>query len=409
MIRSFCGSTMVTLELAEYLSSVGAQVTVYTNVALSPALDSFKKSKIKIISSQEEFNMTLDDFDYIWIHSLTFPKQLLDELKEKPKKLPLFIFLHMSPLAKIPDEHPWIFNFENSLSSLSLYISEGTLESNIKFGLPPKTAFFRNPSPLKFEKVAERKYSKTLRRLLIVSNHPPKEILEAKRILLSKNLRVDVYGEGQDKYEPLSPEVLKRYDAIVTIGKTVQYCIVGSLPVYIYDWYGGPGWLNEDNYEKSKRTNFSGRFFSNKSGKTIAREIVEGYSSALSFQLNYLTKQKDEFLLDTVLKELFCDLQSRKLEPLEDKYIESAKAAVACAEIRFISSEELGRAYIYCNDLKRERDDCRKQLEECNEQIRRLTEEKKQLEGAVNSKRFKILNRVLGPHDKIKDYFKRTK
>ena len=37
----------------------------------------------------------------------------------------------------------------------SLYISEGTLESNIKFGLPPKTAFFRNPSPLKFEKVAE--------------------------------------------------------------------------------------------------------------------------------------------------------------------------------------------------------------------------------------------------------------
>lgn len=391
MIRSFCGSTVVTLELAKYLSSVGAQVTVYTNVVFPPALSSFEKAGIKVLSPKEDCNISLKDYDYIWVHSLTFPRQLLDELKHPPKKLPAFIFLHMSPLESIPDEHPWIYNLENNLSSLSLYISEGAIESNEKYGLPPKTGFFRNPAPIEFEELAKRKMSQTLQKLLIVSNHPPEEVLKAKKLLVDAGVNVDIYGDGQDEYGLLSPDVLKKYDAVLTIGKTVQYCIVGSMPVYIYDWFGGPGWLTKSNYEHSKSTNFSGRFSVHKTGEEIACEIVDGYSDALKFQLDYLVDHKKEFSIDSVLDGLLKNLKSRKIEPQNSEYIESAKAAVYCAEIRFIASEELGNAYKCCDDLVLRLEDC-----------------KKAYDALANSKRMKILDAILKPHDKLKKFLKKS-
>lgn len=399
MIRSFCGSTMVTLEFAEYLAFVGAKVTVYTNIALPPALAYFEDAKIKVVSSRDKHNLSLKDFDYVWIHSLTFPQEILEELKHPLEKAPAFVFLHMSPLESIPDEHPWIYNLENSLSSLSLYISEKTLESNEKYGLPPKTGLFRNPTPLSFAELAKRRVSRALRRVLIVSNHPPLEVIEAKNWLAEEGIRVDIYGEGQDKYAPISPEMMKKYDAILTIGKTVQYCIVGSLPVYIYDWFGGPGWLTKSNYEQTKMNNFSGRPFPKKNAGEIVEEITTGYADAVKFHLECLEKNKDEFLINNALDAALCDLKPRKLEPFSSEYIESVKAAVGCAELRFIASEELGASLKTCNDLV-------DRLKESQEQIEILSGYKKQYDALINSKRYKMLNRILEPHDKIVDYFK---
>ena len=400
MIRSFCGSTMVTLELAEYLSSIGAKVTVYTNVALPPALMSFENAKIKVISSQDKYDLSLKDFDYVWVHSLTFPRQLLDELKDLPKELPAFVFLHMSPLDSIPDEHPWIYDLENSLSSLSLYISEKTLESNVKFGLPSNIGFFRNPAPLDFKRLIKRKISRVVKKVLIVSNHPPLEIMDAKKILEENNISVAIYGEGGDKYDPISPEILAKYDAVITIGKTVQYCIVGSLPVYIYDRFGGHGWLSESCYELSKTRNFSGRGFSKKTGNEIAQEIINGYNDALEFHLSSFLKNNNEFIIDSVLNELLSGLRPRKIKPFDSEYIESVKAAVGCAEIRFIASEELGNVYKIYDELVRE-------LDEQKGLVQQLSEYRRRFEELSSSKRVKFLNMVLKPQYKIKDVLKK--
>lgn len=410
MIRSFCGSTMVTLELAKYLSSVGARVTVYTNIAFSPALDFFETAGVRVISSRNEYNWSLQDYDYIWIHSLTFPQQILEELKLPFRKTPAFIFLHMSPLDSIPDEHPWIYDLENSLSSLSLYISDKTLESNKKFGLPPSTGYFRNPAPVEFKKIAKRKRNEVIYRVLVVSNHPPKEVEDAKKILADNGVCVDIYGEGQDNYEPVSPEVLKEYDAVITIGKTVQYCIVGSLPVYVYDHFGGPGWLSEFNYELAKENNFSGRPFSKKTEGEIVSEILNGYTSALNFCLDFLAKKNDEFIIDRVLEKLLKKLKTRKVKPLAGEYVESVKAAVGCAEIRFIASEELGNVYKYCDDLKKQLDECEnrvKLLDDYEKRIQHLEGYKKRFDEISGSKRVKLLNKILAPHDRLKDFLKK--
>lgn len=404
MIRSFCGSTMVALELADYLISIGAEVTVYTNIAFPPALPFFEGAGVKVVSSRDEYNWALNDYDYVWVHSLTFPRQLLEELKHPPKKMPAFIFLHMSPLESIPDEHPWIYNLENSLSALSLYISDITLESNEKYGLPSKVGFFRNPAPIIFKSLSDRGISPTLRKILIVSNHPPEEVLEARRLLINAGIHVDIYGEGRDRYAPISPNILRKYNAVITIGKTVQYCIVGSLPVYIYDWFGGHGWLTESNYELSKARNFSGRGFPKKTGNEIAQEILDDYSKALDYHLKFLAEKKDEFIIDKVLDNLLDGLRPRKIESLDSEYIESAKAAVGCAEIRFIASEELGDAYKRCDDLAKQCDDLVKQRDDL---VKRLEECRGQLDAVSNSKRMKLLNAILKPHDKVKDVFKK--
>ena len=409
MICSFCGSTMVTLELAKYLSSVGAKVVVYTNIALSPAFTSFDESGIKVISSKDDYSFSLGDFDYVWIHSLTIPRQLLDELKHLRKKMPAFIFLHMSCFDHIPDEHPWIYDFENKLSSLSLYISEETLESNKKFGLPSKVGFFRNPAPLEFQELAERKVSRTIRKVLIVSNHPPKEILDAREILVDDGVKVDVYGEGRDNYSPISAEALKKYDAVITIGKTVQYCIVGLLPVYIYDWFGGPGWLSKTNYELAKQHNFSGRPFSQKTGEEIAREILDGFAEALDFHLSDLSKNIDEFKIDYVMEKVMREIKPIKIKPLKEEYIESAKAAVYCAEIRFISSEELGVAYKYNDELKRKSEEYEKTIDNYKSKIEVLSSYKKMYQDLAGSKRMRFLDTILKPHDKLKGYLKKEK
>jgi hypothetical protein len=68
---------------------------------------------------------------------------------------------------------------------------------------------------------------------------------------------------------------------VVTIGKTVPYCLALKIPVYCYDHFGGPGWLHEENLDLASQNNFSGRGFSGKTPQAIALEIAEGYRESL--------------------------------------------------------------------------------------------------------------------------------
>ena len=385
MIRGLNGSTMVTLELASFLQSCGAKVVVYTNIALDPALSNFKKAGLRVITPRDEIEFSINDFDYVWVHSLTLPRSLLDDLKIERKKNPAFIFLHMSALDQIPDEHPWIYQLEDKLSSLSLYISEGTLSTNEKYGLPKKTGFFRNPVPVEFINNAKESPSTKLERLLIVSNHPPKEVLDAAKELEARGIIVDRLGEGQAKYSQVTPAMLSKYDAVITIGKTVQYCLIMNIPVYVYDHFGGDGWLTQKNFERAKYFNFSGRFTSNKTSSQISKEILEGFTDAVAFQNSLGAKQKEEFMIDRVLEKILSRVEPKKLSAFDSKYIESVKSAELCSEIRFIASEELG-------DLRDKTFDVR---ERCNYY-------KNELEKVTSAKSYRIFNTILKPYKKLR-------
>ena len=151
MIRGLNGSTAVTLELATTLQNLGAKVTVYTCDLGEPASTCFKNANIHVDQASENPSYKLANFDYVWVHSQILPASLVKALVSPKGSLPSFIFLHMSGMDWIPDEKPWIYNLENQLSNLSLFICEEVYNVNKPF-LNPKIpiSFFRNPAPMSY-------------------------------------------------------------------------------------------------------------------------------------------------------------------------------------------------------------------------------------------------------------------
>lgn len=331
MMYGYNGSTMVTVELAEYLQSMGGEVTIYTYVYDYPIKSEVDSENIKVIIANDDDALSLNDFDYIWVHSQVLPLSIVDELTgELSSKLPKFIFLHMSPFEWIPDERPYIYQMEQKLASQVLVISEevrGVLEKCFDDDYKPRYRYFRNPAPEAFAAHEHNYNSPTLKNVLIVTNHPADELVEATKILSRHSVYVKMFGELGDEYRSITPDVLDDFDVVITIGKTVQYCLTMGKPVYLYDVYGGCGYLNKNNFSKAMFYNFSGRGFSKKSPDDIATDIVKNYNYEY-YQLN-----RDRFIkkfsIANVISRVLSDDYCHEVKRLSNSYAE----AVRCCQI----------------------------------------------------------------------------
>jgi hypothetical protein len=100
---------------------------------------------------------------------------------------------------------------------------------------------------------------------------------------------------------------------VVTIGKTVQYGLACGVPVYVYDKFGGPGYLDRTNFAAAKRCNFSGRCCRRKlEPAQIGAEIVEAYNDARAFVDGLSADDLDCFRLERQMDEILraADLRS---------------------------------------------------------------------------------------------------
>ena len=102
-------------------------------------------------------------------------------------------------------------------------------------------------------------YKRALDKIAIISNHIPQELLELKE-KMGGYYQVDLIGLGY-RTEQVNAEFLQQYDLVITIGRTVPRCLAMGVPVYVYDYLGGPGYLTEANFSLAERNNFSGRGF----------------------------------------------------------------------------------------------------------------------------------------------------
>ncbi|MDR2752816.1 MAG: glycosyltransferase, partial [Oscillospiraceae bacterium] len=260
-LDGIAGSEVTTLHLAEYLQQAGATVTVFTHWLGNVLGQLFAQSKITVIADKAH-PFALEDFDYIWVHHQVLPAAILRALAHPPANPPVFLFLHMSALPGNHLEWPYICGLEELLSSLSLCNSPVTLERLAPcFSTPPPMAVYPNPVPPEFCRPHRnlRQLPHKPLRVMVVSNNDSPERDEACALLRQHGVQAERFGIGQRNYKLLRAADLDRYDAIITIGKTVQYCLCMGLPVYIYDRFGGPGWLNARNFDLVAAHNFSGR------------------------------------------------------------------------------------------------------------------------------------------------------
>lgn len=91
-------------------------------------------------------------------------------------------------------------------------------------------------------------------------------------------------------------------DLIVSIGKSAPYALASGVPVFVYDHFGGPGYLTHDNFDRAARFNFSGRCCERRlDASALAQEIVEGYASGCAFIRELGTERLARYQLEPYL------------------------------------------------------------------------------------------------------------
>lgn len=336
------GSEVQAYELAGFLSSKGVDVTIYTWFADSPMLDEFHNKGFRVIQKDtpEEGSLHADDFDLIWVQHEVLPPAIAEAFLNMPqsqqsrsnnaKPKPVLIFSHMSPFNELHIEFPYIYDFEERYSDLSVFNSESTLQAQQQFFSPDfnRYAIYPNPAPLEFSAFDNIDAKKSVSSILIVSNHRPPELNEAANILRQQGIQVDTLQDIPEKRTSkiTSADMLAKYDVVVSIGKTVQYCLVMGKPVFVYDQFGGPGYLNDRNYVEAAFHNFSGRTktpftlahskieqTSNRmSAQDIAHAIIDDYSAALQFHRANRNRFIETYSIESAFQNMLATAQSNK-------------------------------------------------------------------------------------------------
>jgi hypothetical protein len=176
---------------------------------------------------------------------------------------------------------------------------------------------FHNAAPASFARPAFRP-RQALRRILLVSNHLPAELAEAASLLRAEGVDVSHWGRhGDVRNTRLLPQHLDEADAVVSIGKTVQYALRARVPVYVYDHLGGPGWLRADNFAACAFANFSGRCCGRRlEAPDLVGEILTGFAEAAQSAAARTEAELHPYALETQIR-LLLEAQARAIPSKE--------------------------------------------------------------------------------------------
>ena len=99
------------------------------------------------------------------------------------------------------------------------------------------------------------------------------------------------------------------------------------MPVYVYDHFGGPGYLSDDTFETLAWRHFSARDSSRRSEDEIAEDLLRGYPAAVAYQQQHRQAFAERFALDEVAPRLLAGLRPREVEPIDSTTLRSYRAA----------------------------------------------------------------------------------
>jgi glycosyltransferase involved in cell wall biosynthesis len=297
------GAEVTTLELVEAFGEMGWVVSVAAyelggNMQLM--LDSMG-ARYFDLTNEDAFE-TINKFDLAWLHhSATAYRVLLDKFIKVDK----VVFSSLSYFE--PIESPPI-----SALTVSRYLVNS--HENLNYFIDKYPAFqatvsvFHNSTLAKFWSEDVAPTSPSLRRLAIVSNHIPEEVRQLAPLLAERHVSVDIFGlDG--RRERVTPQRLLEYDAVITIGKTVQYCIASNIPVYCYDHFGGNGWLNPESFDRERIHNFSGRGGRGRIDVlTLLAELQEGYGAALGWASILRKQGRRYFVLEENIANVLAEM-----------------------------------------------------------------------------------------------------
>lgn len=274
--RVLAGSELVILEIIEALSAQGWSCDVTAWSIGDPMRTLAQAAGAQLIASPQ--GIRAFDYDLVWLNNRL---EAVFDYEVTPKNAPrtLFVFAHLDP--------GWSFSqpgavVEQALGGLFLVAAPKGINRIANYGVAlDRIRLFRNPAPKAFDLLSAPQ-ANDLKRLLIVSNHAPAEVKDAAVMLRDKGVSVEHWGSGGDVTGlRLTPEALHSVDAVLTIGKTIPYALRAQRPAYVYDHFGGPGWLSEDNFASVASRNFSGLCCERRlDAAALCDELLTGFTKA---------------------------------------------------------------------------------------------------------------------------------
>lgn len=386
------GSMLHICELAEFFHKKGYRCYC-ASVVVEPFIVEYCQTRNLTVLQAHELPL---DLDYEYVFAYHFP--ILPYLLGRGLKYSKIVIGCLS--STHPLELPMDFYADCTL--LTAVSGEARQNLEQKFAIPSDGIFlFKNLLPENFIQF-DFTPSPQLRKIAVVSNHPPREINGLPQHL--PDIEVDFWGVGQANYGALTPQILSQYDAVITIGKTVQYCLGMGLPVFVYDQFGGNGYVRLDTLEAEEFYSFSGRSTRRKLESTvIATELISGYPQACG----------EAPLLKKIAAERYGAERaiSRLLEKADENapcQIDTRKHCLEIAHYGWLTGELIGR-YNGLKYMKNELYKVQARLEDAHKQSEeyrtQLSERDKALDYIMYSKSWRLTT----PLRKIMQATKRTK
>lgn len=305
----FTGSEINAFQLCVALREAGHEADIGTFEVRGPMLRLAELRGIHIHSLLNEEGPALA-YDVIWAHHAPVLTHVIFRRTTGPCRV---IFSSLSPLT--PLESPPTYFAELPLLLAHSPRNLGYLQG---LGMPvERLRYFPNFSPKAFFTALRSPHDRGLRRMVVVSNHPPDEVRSMAEAARRDGVHVDFIGAESPRF--VDETVLPGYDLVVTIGKTVQYAFAQRVPVYCYDHFGGPGYIDADNFAKAEEGNFCGRSFWRKlTADGLYADIRAGYAAATGEVLGFLQAQAGaRFSLETNLARVCAELEGMPVTDLD--------------------------------------------------------------------------------------------
>lgn len=279
--KDFTGSEIIALEVAEWFRNQGDSVTVGANYVGGPLRGHLPR---EVALSDRPERLPVAEFDIVWCQHNMLAQFSAASLRRLARHVrpPLVVLVSLSPYEP----------YERIVGSLQRAVSAEVMVNSPETGRavraqfarkgdpPPDMQVFHNAAPDVFWTTGDAAPGRargSLRSLTVVSNHPPDELMKALAMLRRRSIAVRLIGSAGDCRRVL-PRDIAETDAVISIGKTVPYALAAGTPVFIYDHFGGDGWLTRANYARSLDRNFSGRPSCRRlSGDALVRELVGGF------------------------------------------------------------------------------------------------------------------------------------
>ena len=266
------GSMMHLCEIAEYLAGQGNDVEIVSMQIEDEIRNYVASMGAKLLSVDEVAENSIYDY------ALCYHHPVLPMLLVKGIQIKNIVFGSLSSIESI--EIPSMLLGD----TYKLHVHNPRLKELMmeRYGIKEEQIFVAPNIVRDSFSQRDNICSGSLGRIAVVSNHVPQELRKLKYILEQNNILVDYYGR-EDKYVPMSADILCQYDCIISIGKTVQYALALGIPVFVYDHFGGNGYITPENLDTEEYYNFSGRNdFRQLSAEQLAEELINNYQDALS-------------------------------------------------------------------------------------------------------------------------------